>query len=231
MTKNAIKRPNRFLRRPRLVGLCATTVIVASITAAMAVASSGSTLAPKGVVVAPMSHDVAASVAAFRTPLADQPDGVVQGRLRDAFRSAPSEIAEGHVDFDLARPSPVAGGGGRVWIAPAGNEICTFIPDPTDGVGASCAPLDAVRAGRAITVLGGRPGSPADDVIVAVVVTDDAAPPTLVEPDGHTVSMTVRGNVAAVRASRASKISTSAGVLDLAVLGRYDADPAMVGGN
>ncbi len=97
-----------------------------------------------------------------------------------------------------AHPVPIGDGLGDAWIAEADDgAVCTFIPDPVDGYGASCATEADLRAGNTVTILGGGSTGPlTDSAIVAVVVPDGREDPTVTLPDGNSKALAARSNLA-----------------------------------
>lgn len=114
------------------------------------------------------------------------------------FSHAPRGAAVATADFSDARPVPIPGQSGDVWVSPDANGgVCTFIPDPLDGYGAACATLDAVNADDDITMLGGGTVGPlTDSAIVAIVEPNGAAPPRVIGSDGSSSTLTIASNVA-----------------------------------
>lgn len=146
-------------------------------------------------------------------------DRAERSRVSASFADRPGSLAA--VDFNLARPAPIAGSPNRAWIAPAGNEVCLFVPDPVDGYGATCSSTSDIAAGRAIAILAGAPGDESR-AVVAALVPDGGQAPTIT--DGKTqTAMTVADNVAAATVSSSAKVVTAAGTIDLNFL---RADPA-----
>lgn len=94
--------------------------------------------------------------------------------------------------FENAQPVPLTESSKEAWIVPAGEEICTFIPDSVDGYGAGCVSPDDVRLGRGITMLAGGMKT-----IVVALVPDGAATPS--QSSGDTTRFWSRyGNAATV---------------------------------
>jgi hypothetical protein len=156
---------------------------------------------------------VADVISAFRTaPLTSASDIATKEDLKRQFNQGTDQGNPlGMADFSAARPVPIAGTQWQVWIAPSGNEVCTYIPDPVNGWGGSCSSLASVEAGDAYTILGG--GSAAalgENVIVAVIVADGQEAPRIVDPNGANSPIAVHSNVAAalVPASSSLKLGT-----------------------
>lgn len=121
-----------------------------------------------------------------------------RARLARAFRGAPLRLAVARAEFPNAVPVPIDGGSDSVWVAPtAAGGVCTFIPDPIDGYGSSCATVEEINAGLAVTMLGGgTSGTLASSAITAVIVPDGRAGPTLSGPGIATRTLRVASNVA-----------------------------------
>lgn len=107
-------------------------------------------------------------------------------RLRHAIsRSAPASIAS-TASAEISVPLKLPEGLGDAWVTQAASgSVCTFIPDPDDGFGSSCATEDDLRSGGSITLLGGA-GRLARQAIVVTVTPDGAPPAVLKQPDGST---------------------------------------------
>lgn len=146
-------------------------------------------------------------------------DRAERSRVSASFVDRPGSLAA--VDFNLARPAPIAGSSDRAWIAPAGDEVCLFVPDPVDGYGATCSSTNDIAAGRAIAILAGAPGE-GSRAVVAALVPDGGQAPTIADGNSQAM-MTVADNVAAATVSSSARVVTAAGTIDLNFL---RADPA-----
>ena len=92
------------------------------------------------------------------------------------------------------------------WVAPAEDgAICTYIPDPVGGYGASCATQEDLMAGGAITVLGGT-GELRDQAVVVVVVPDGGDAPVVTDPSGTEETPAIEG-IGATVVSEESSVS------------------------
>lgn len=141
-----------------------------------------------------------AKISAFKRKFTPTRAQRVQRRaIKRQIRRSPRTSIAASADSSRSRPVPVAGFDASVWIMPADDgAVCTFIPDPVDGWGASCATAEEVADGSAVTLLGGWSTGPlADAAIVAVVVPDRSEGPTLERPDGSVAAIDVNSNVAA----------------------------------
>lgn len=155
---------------------------------------------------------IAASFAVFQTP-AGAEAAPVQQELRNSFGGASLGNPVANADFSLARSAPIAGSKARAWIAPAGKEVCWFVPDPVDGYGASCASPDEISNDLAYGVMGG--GSLGDKVIVAVPVQNGGTAPTAVSAAGDASALTVSGNIAAAVLPSSSKLVLGSRTVEL----------------
>lgn len=149
-----------------------------------------------------------------------------RARLDASFAERRGALVD--TDFSLARPATVNGSSGHVWIAPAGEQVCLFIPDPVDGYGATCSTEDDINAGRAIAVLA-DPSGDGSDVVVAAMVPDGATAPEVTDSAGDSSFMPVSGNVAAARLPVSSSVRTAAGTIDLNFLRAGPARACAVG--
>jgi hypothetical protein len=139
---------------------------------------------------------VLSSVSTFNAPLGAISDGSSQAKLKRLLAPAAADgLASGSADLELARVAPIAGTQADAWIAPAGNGICTYLPDPVDGYGAGCSTLTEIEAGTAYAVLFGD--LPKEEVMFAAVVPDGAAAPSVQLADGSVETLGVHSNVAA----------------------------------
>lgn len=157
----------------------------------------------------PMSTEVEAAFAVFRSPAPADPVTLgARERLSEEFSIGPDESPVAHANFDQAQPVEIANSSVNAWIAPSGNQVCTFIPDPVGGDGASCATMDLIESGLAITIMGGGPVLQ-DEVIVVVLAPDGASTPTLEYADDTSSSVEIDGNAAAVLAPASATLRTS----------------------
>jgi hypothetical protein len=179
---------------------------------------------PAGRTSTALAPAIAASIAAFKQPLAAGEGAVEEQnalaiqyeRAASSARGAEANLPMVNADFGLARPSPLRGSNLSAWIAPSGSLVCSYLPAPMGqpgSYGATCATVEQIKAGQAIQAAAhsGEPGP----VAVAVVVADGATPPTVIEPNGHESAMTVTGNVAAAVLPSTDSLRTANGTLDL----------------
>jgi len=156
----------------------------------------------------PMSVTVATKFAAFRRPTpADSATAAERAHLVHEFADGPADDPVAHADFSLAQPVPVAGGAMTAWIAPSGEQVCAFIPDPAGGDGAGCSTMEQINGGLGVTMMGGA--ELGDSVVVVVLVPDGAAPPTLVSASGQASAISVATNAAAVLAPASTTLRTT----------------------
>ncbi|MGK2877411.1 MAG: hypothetical protein ACSLFF_02355 [Solirubrobacterales bacterium] len=114
-------------------------------------------------------------------------------RLSRQVKKSPRASIASTTTIEGARPVDLPGDLKDAWVAPAEEgSICTYIPDPTGGYGASCATQEDLQAGGAITALGGA-GELRNEAVAVVVVPDDGAPPVITEPDGHQATFDIHG--------------------------------------
>ncbi len=133
----------------------------------------------------------------------DEPTAVEQraaARVR-AIVGARAGRADAGATLDWPRAHAVAmeGGRGAAWVVPAGDRVCSLVPDGSGGYGAGCRSQAELEAGHAATVLVDPRRDPGH-ATVAVVVADGAPAPTVVSADGSVRALAVTANLAAVRA-------------------------------
>lgn len=217
-----------MLRNRRMAFAVASTLVLASAGGGIAVASSGEAPTgkpqpPASEVLAqaqPLNADVAAAFRAFREQGAEVSKTLPAGsRLAQVARSV-KELPVGSPgqDLDLARAVEVSvkNASTRVWIAPAGAEVCTITEDPVDGSGTSCASLAQIKRGTGFGVLGPVPSG---EYIVSGAVPDGAEGPTLTSA-GARHEISVSSNVAAEAVKPTGTIAVGDGpTIDLAQLG------------
>lgn len=73
-------------------------------------------------------------------------------KIEKSFASATSGPIS-RVDYRRAQPVPIEGSTSTAWIAPAGDHVCAFIPDPVDGYGAGCVTVTDIELGRGYSFL------------------------------------------------------------------------------
>ena len=210
------------------IGLCAaitTVLMVGTVAVAVGldlpmVTSPGSATATPQLV-DPTSDQVSANFSAFRAaPNVSDVSG--QNALRNEFGSGGVGHMAANADFSDAKPSPVSGSGDRAWIAPSGDQVCVFLPDPTDGYATTCATPDDVKAGRGVLVLS-PPAQGEQLVHIAVIVADGGPAPVLTSDSGAKRTLVPTNNVASTVAPPTGRLTTDAGVIDLAATAQLGA--------
>jgi hypothetical protein len=203
--------------RKLVVGLAAGLAAVSG--GAAALASSGAPSPPvlsrarTSAVVAP-SQSVVDAFPVFRTP--EQASYIAgQQRLKAGFdRGDANHFSD--TDFSLARPVPIAGSNAQAWVAPSGDHVCVFIPDPTEGYGAVCSSLAEIEEGKAdIAALvdprqDGDSGPLHGNAIVAVLTPNGTVAPDLVSAAGKT-PLDVHNNLAAAEVPAAETVTAAQG--------------------
>jgi hypothetical protein len=198
----------------------------AMIVSALALATGGIALASSSNASRSKSRATKASISvtdaigAFRSPAVTDPtDVATQQALTSEFGPmAAGGLPVGQADFSAARPAPVAGRSSQVWIAPSGNDVCTYIPDPVNGWGGGCYSVGTVEQGEAYSIMGGPNDGLGDNVIVAVVVADGGSAPQVVAPNGTTSPLAVSSNVAAALVPADDSLKVGAQTIDLSVI-------------
>jgi len=185
------------MKHPRVVLACFALALAGSCAGvAVAVTEHSQPVLPEVHAVKGAAPDSAVldAFAAFRAPRGPVSDGSSQVRLERLFAAA-SGSPVGDADFGLARAVAIAGANADAWIAPAGDGVCIYLPDPVDGYGAGCSTLAQIGRGSGFSVLFGD--VPHDGVMFAVLVADGAASPRVRHGDGSVTSLAVRSNLAA----------------------------------
>lgn len=153
----------------------------------------------------PLSHTLARSFAAFRddhaAARANTPADPVL--LTEAATQAKNEASgDKGPQLDLARAIavPIVGTTTKAWIVPAGDKVCTLVPDPTgDGAGGGCNTPAEVARGAALTVV--QPADPSAPAIVVSVVVDGGKPATVTSTDGSSAPL---GNTSLLASTNAT---------------------------
>lgn len=133
-------------------------------------------------------------------------------QLRAQLASYPTDIAAGRVVVASARPFPIPGESGFVWIAKTSDGgICEFMPQlapgNAPGFSSGCGSIDDFnRAGLAALNYGSK-----DNFISVVVQPSDVAAPVVSSPDGPSRTLPVQSNVtvASLKAGQAVKTGGS----------------------
>lgn len=157
---------------------------------------------------------VMAAFGAFHDQRHPISDGSSQTKLERLLAPAAADGSPaGDADFALARVAPIAGSSADAWIAPAGNGVCIYLPDPVDGYGTGCSTMTQIDEGRGFSVLFGD--LPEGGVMVAVLVPDGAAAPKVTHGDGSVTTLAVQSNLAAAVLQRTDALDTGATTLEL----------------
>lgn len=187
--------------KKRIAALIAISAIGAAGSGAAFAAAQSSDSAPAPAA-QPLNSQVAATVSVLRSS-----HDAVPGNLVKEIAGAPAGSALASVDFARAHAFRISGAGSSGWIAPSGDSVCTFVPDPAGAYGATCVTAGQVTAGQSTTVLAGGPGLPEGKSIIVQIVSDGAAPPRIISTSGTVTSLPVTANVAA-------ELRPSGGVLE-----------------
>ncbi|MFT4048540.1 MAG: hypothetical protein QM648_01730 [Solirubrobacterales bacterium] len=131
--------------------------------------------------------------------------------LRSQFADPSIDSKTAEADFSDARVVPIPGEADPAWIAPSGDSVCTFIPDPTDGYGASCVTLQDIREGHGFSFLGDR-----NFTYVVVLLPEGEPTPTVDSPTDPEARFEVSGNAAAAKLPSDAQITTSHSTINLA---------------
>ncbi|MGH2902356.1 MAG: hypothetical protein ACRDK7_01995 [Solirubrobacteraceae bacterium] len=159
-----------------------------------------------------------AAISAFRAS-SEGKNLATKQKLKSEFASAAeSRLQSGLAEFSSATPAPIVGASSEAWIAPSNEGVCTYIPDPVDGWGGTCATLSTVEDGEAFSILGGPNDNMGSNALVAVVVADGAQAPTVVTASGVTTSLAVHNNVAAALLPTTDTLQAGARSIPLSVV-------------
>lgn len=222
------------LTRNRMVALGAGALIAAGGTgAALASSDNGSTAHHTAAThmswpIAHATANVKAAFAALRHPARLTARQRQEGReLRREFSHQRVRDSITRADYAAARPARMSGSGDDAWIAPSGDRVCVYLPDPVDGFGTTCASVADARAGRGVGVLTPQANSSDQGIRVAVIVPDGASAPDVIAADGTESTLPVVNNVAAgVLPLSAAKLRTAAGTLNLTLMTNQQPDPS-----
>jgi hypothetical protein len=221
------------LTRNKMVALGAGALVAAGGTGA-ALASNDNGTAPRHEAATPTAQpvghataDVKAAFAALRRPARLTTRQRHERRaLRRQFRHQRLRATFTRADYAAARPVHVSGSSDDAWLAPSGDKVCVYLPDPVDGFGTTCVSAADAQAGRGVLVLTPQANSSDQHIRVAVIVPDGGAAPDVSTADGTESTLPVVNNVAAaVLPASAAKLETAAGALDLALMTRQP-DPS-----
>lgn len=134
--------------------------------------------------------------------------------LRRQVAKAPRASIAATSSVPDARPVELPSGLGDAWIVSASDgAICTFIPDPLGGYGYSCASQADLRAGGAVTVLGGA-GVLNDQAVAVIIVPDGGQDPVVTEPNGDQEHPDVEG-IGATVVPESSRVTVGAVSLEV----------------
>ncbi len=147
--------------------------------------------------------------------------------LRRQFRHHGLRASFARADYAAARRAPMSGSSDDAWVAPSGDRVCVYLPDPVDGFGTTCASLADAQAGRGVGILTPQANSSDQHIRVAILVPDGGTAPHLITTDGTDSTLSVTNNVAAaVLGPNAAKLETAAGTLNLALMMKQEPDPS-----
>jgi hypothetical protein len=145
--------------------------------------------------------------------------------LRRQISRSPSASIASTASVPDSRPIPLPQGLGDAWVSQAGDgSVCTFIPDPLGGYGASCTTQADLRFGGAITVLGGA-GALNDEAIAVMVVPDGGSVPVVTQPNGDQERRPLDG-IGATVVPESSRVTVGGVSLEIPVFNPHCASSA-----
>lgn len=196
--------------KSKLIVLTLALAVVA-VAASIAVGSSGNRTALADPSSAKADETIAEAFPSFGEEPSQSEDISALRKLHESFADPTSSNPAARADFESARVVPMFGGDAPAWIAPSGDRVCIYIPDPTDGFGAGCVTLKDIREGHGFSFL----GSSRESYVVALVPEGDSAPKVASdsEPDAR---MTTTGNASAGLLPSDAVITTANATIDLA---------------
>jgi hypothetical protein len=165
-----------------------------------------------------MGSGVAAAIGAFRAPVSTSDQAALkqfQESQAAAELSPDPTIPSNGADLAQARPASIVGSTAKVWIAPAGERVCAFIPMASGGYGVGCASLEAVKAGHAVSVIAKAAGESNASATVVAIVADGASGPSVVDAGGTRSSLPAESNVAAAVLPATDSVITGLGTVEL----------------
>lgn len=198
------------------------SLLVAAGVAVMAATTMASGSTPTSAASVPtgegMGPGVAAAISAFRAPIStgDQASLRQFQEAQAASELTPDPtIPSNGADLALARPASIVGSTAKVWIAPAGERVCAFIPMTSGGYGVGCASLEAVKAGQAVSIIAKADGEPNATATVVAIVADGASGPSVVDTGGTHSDLPTESNVAAAVLPATDSVVTGLGTANL----------------
>lgn len=156
------------------------------------------------------SQEVTNAFPTFGEPPSQPDDVTTLQQLKRSFATVSSTSAIAKADFSKARVVSMAGTDAPAWIAPAGDHVCVFIPDPVDGFGAGCVTLQEIRDGHGFSFLGGS----RETYVVALVPEGDDAPSVSSTSDSG-ARLTTTGNASGGLLPNDAVIRTSNATISL----------------
>jgi hypothetical protein len=194
-------------------------VVVAVAIPVVAGISSGAGLNARPAVLG-LQAKAASVVSAFSSPLTDPSEIAARKSFQASQRNTASggdpSIQSEHADLGEAKPAPIAGSSQTAWIAPEGENICAFVPNPaTGGYGASCYSPEQIKTGKAIVFIAHANGGPNSTVTYVQILANGASGPSVTTASGSTSQVAVQSNVAAAILPASDTISTGLGDVNL----------------
>lgn len=195
--------------KTKLFAICIAIAAV-GIAASVAVGSGGSRASLADPSAEPANQTIADAFPTFGERPSEPDDITSLHELQRQFADPASSNPAARADFESARIVPMAGGKTPAWIAPSGERVCVYIPDPVDGFGAGCVTLQDIREGHGFSFL----GSSRRSYVVALVPDGDPAPTVSSKSDPQ-AQMKTTGNASAGLLPGDAVIRTANATIDL----------------
>lgn len=194
------------------IKITASCVAVAALALAttMAVGSGGSRSALADPNAKPATQTIVEAFPTFGEKPSQPEELSALHSLQQSFARFNGSNPAARADFENARAVPIAGGDAPAWIAPSGDRVCVYIPDPTDGFGAGCVTIQDIREGHGFSFL----GSSRESYVVALVPEGDPAP-TVTSESEPAARMQTTGNASAGLLPGDAVITTANATIDL----------------
>lgn len=159
----------------------------------------------------PATETISHAFASFGQKPSSAEDLAQLNDVRTAFADPQSSNPAARADFASARAVPIANAAKSAWLAPSGDRVCVYIPDPVDGFGAGCLTLEDIHTGHGFSFL----GSSRSSYVVALVPDGDPVPEVTSARDPD-AKLATTGNASAGLLPGDAIIRTAHATIDLA---------------
>ncbi len=212
----------------RISGVCGVAAVIAlfSVLATAVASGAGAGSSGQG---ASADVDAVSVVPALGHPLEAADAGALaqfQQQQEDAELVPDPTLPSNGADLADARPADILGSRQRVWIAPAGERICTYVSMADGGYGVGCPTLDEVRDGQAVSIVAKAAGEANATVTVVAIVPAGGVPPALIDTQGTRTALPTDtdSNVAAAVVPASDSLDSGLGTIDL---GEFTSSPRL----